>query len=49
VVRGAKKDRGREGAAEVTAVDLTGSRPDHDVKTCRVYGCGMCKAAGVKK
>lgn len=48
VDRGAKKDRGRERANEVTAVDLTGDRREHDPKTCRVYGCLKCKAAGKK-
>jgi hypothetical protein len=45
---GAKADRGGKGAGEVTAVNLTGSRSEHDVKTCRVYKCGLCVAAGKK-
>ena len=25
-----------------------GQTPQHDTKTCRVYGCGMCRVLGVK-
>src|SRR5208337_639910 len=45
---GARKDSGAKRKGEVTAVNLTGDRPSHDVTTCRVYGCGICKAAGKK-
>ena len=48
VVRSEQKNGSGERKGEVTAVDLTGNRPTHNVKTCRVYGCGMCKAEGKK-
>jgi len=52
VVGGGKADRSGEGKGgegrEVTALDLTGERPVHNVKTCRVYRCDQCVAAGKK-
>src|ERR1700687_6007844 len=46
---GAKKDRsGARANEKTTATDLTGDRQEHDVKTCRLYGCLKCKAAGKK-
>jgi hypothetical protein len=48
VDRGAEKNRSRERTDEVTAINLTGERRPHDPKTCVVYRCSLCLAAGKK-
>jgi hypothetical protein len=46
VGKSARQDGGGERKGEVTAVDLTGDRKAHDVKTCKVYRCAQCMWAG---
>jgi hypothetical protein len=48
VDRSAEADRSGEGTAEIKATALTGERLGHDVKSCRVYRCAQCIAAGKK-
>lgn len=42
------KSTGIEGDGRSLAGNQSGQRTGHDPKTCRVYGCGMCKAAKEK-
>lgn len=48
VGRSVPKDRVGERKGQETAISLTGARSEHDPKNCRLYGCGMCRASGVK-
>ena len=42
----ARKVKAGDSPKEIAA--KAGGRKQHDSETCRVYGCGMCRAAGVK-
>lgn len=48
VDRGSAQNRVGERKGQETAISLTGTRAEHDPKTCRVYGCGGCRVLGVK-